>query len=178
MVETQALSVSHSKFSFPTSVLPRPPSVSASPSLIPRLDLQVQTSTMKFLHELFLRDRRPSFNMADPGPGSVRANLADQTEAKSHAFVRVNSIHCLSLSLSLPLLQQHVVPLQRAIYISLSLLPRSIPPPSLPLSTTLASSSSSLFLSSPSDLHPSTLFSSAPPTRETVPIDELATTVL
>ena len=57
---------------------------------------------MKFLHELFLRDRRPSFNMADnPGPGSVRANLADQTEAKSHAFVRVNSIHCPSLSLSL-----------------------------------------------------------------------------
>lgn len=175
MVETQALSVSHSKFSFPTSVLPRPPSVSASPSLIPRLDLQVQTSTMKFLHELFLRDRRPSFNMADPGPGSVRANLADQTEAKSHAFVELTQS---TASLSLPLLQQRVVPLQRAIYISLSLLPRSIPPPSLPLSTTLASSSSSLFLSSPSYLHPSTLFSSAPPTRETVPIDELATTVL
>lgn len=176
MVETQALSVSHSKFSFPTSVLPRPPSVSASPSLIPRLDLQVQTSTMKFLHELFLRDRRPSFNMADPGPGSVRANLADQTEAKSHAFVRVNSIHCLSLSPTLATTRRPSP--TRYIYISLSLLPRSIPPPSLPLSTTLASSSSSLFLSSPSYLHPSTLFSSAPPTRETVPIDELATTVL
>lgn len=144
MVETQALSVSHSKFSFPTSVLPRPrpPSVSASPSLIPRLDLQVQTSTMKFLHELFLRDRRPSFNMADPGPGSVRANLADQTEAKSHAFVRVNSIHCLSLSLSLSHSCNNASSLSNALYISLSLffpapyplhrcrsLPLSPPPP-------------------------------------------------
>lgn len=95
MVETQALSVSHSKFSFPTSVLPPLPI-----RLRDSRSLQVQTSAMKFLHELFLRDRRPSFNMADPGPGSVRANLADQTEAKSHAFVRVNSIHCPSLSLS------------------------------------------------------------------------------
>lgn len=96
MVETQALSVSHSKFSFPTSVLPSLPI-----RLRDSRSLQVQTSAMKFLHELFLRDRRPSFNMADnPGPGSVRANLADQTEAKSHAFVRVNSIHCPSLSLS------------------------------------------------------------------------------
>lgn len=142
LVETQALSVSHSKFSFPTSVLPRPPSVSASPSLIPRLDLQVQTSTMKFLHELFLRDRRPSFNMADPGPGSVRANLADQTEAKSHAFVRVNSIHCLSLSLSLSHSCNNASSLSNALYISLSLffpapyplhrcrsLPLSPPPP-------------------------------------------------
>lgn len=98
MVETQALSVSHSKFSFPTSVLPPLPI-----RLRDSRSLQVQTSAMKFLHELFLRDRRPSFNMADPGPGSVRANLADQTEAKSHAFVRVNSIHCPSLSLSLRL---------------------------------------------------------------------------
>lgn len=157
------------------------------PSPVPLRDsrsLQVQTSAMKFLHELFLRDRRPSFNMADnPGPGSVRANLADQTEAKSHAFVRVNSIHCPSLSLSvyLPLLQRRVVPLQLApiylcVYMSLSLPPPlSIPP--LPLSATLPLSFP-LFLSSPSYLHPSTLFSSAPPTRETVPIDELATTVL
>lgn len=127
MVETQALSVSHSKFSFPTSVLPRPPSVSASPSLIPRLDLQVQTSTMKFLHELFLRDRRPSFNMADPGPGSVRANLADQTEAKSHAFVRVNSIHCLSLSLSLSHSCNNASSLSNALYISLSSSPLHTP---------------------------------------------------
>lgn len=124
LVETQALSVSHSKFSFPTSVLPRPPSVSASPSLIPRLDLQVQTSTMKFLHELFLRDRRPSFNMADPGPGSVRANLADQTEAKSHAFVRVNSIHCLSLS---PTLATRRPSPTRYIYLSLSSSPLHTP---------------------------------------------------
>lgn len=175
MVETQALSVSHSKFSFPTSVLPRPPSVSASPSLIPRLDLQVQTSTMKFLHELFLRivghlstwrtQALDPFERIWPIKRRLRATLSFELTQST-------------ASLSLPLLQQHVVPLQRAIYISLSLLPRSIPPPSLPLSTTLASSSSSLFLSSPSYLHPSTLFSSAPPTRETVPIDELATTVL
>lgn len=129
MVETQALSVSHSKFSFPTSVLPRPPSVSASPSLIPRLDLQVQTSTMKFLHELFLRDRRPSFNMADPGPGSVRANLADQTEAKSHAFVRVNSIHCLSLSLSHSC--NNTSSLSNALYIYLSLSSSPLHTPSI-----------------------------------------------
>lgn len=126
MVETQALSVSHSKFSFPTSVLPRPPSVSASPSLIPRLDLQVQTSTMKFLHELFLRDRRPSFNMADPGPGSVRANLADQTEAKSHAFVELTQ-STASLSLSPTLATTRRPSPTRYIYIYLSSSPLHTP---------------------------------------------------
>lgn len=132
MVETQALSVSHSKFSFPTSVLPRPlpPSVSASPSLIPRLDLQVQTSTMKFLHELFLRDRRPSFNMADPGPGSVRANLADQTEAKSHAFVELTQ-STASLSLSLSHSCNNTSSLSNALYIYLSLSSSPLHTPSI-----------------------------------------------
>lgn len=68
---------------------------------------------MKFLHELFLGDRRPCFPTWRTSPGSVRANLADQTEAKSHAFVRVNSIHWLSTiplfppSLSLSLSRLH-----------------------------------------------------------------------
>lgn len=55
--------------------------------------------------ESWVRARRVSQHGA-AASGPVRANLADQTGAKSPAFVRVNSIHELSIfpiSLSLPL---------------------------------------------------------------------------
>lgn len=160
MVETRALSVSHSKFSFPTSVLSS--SLFFPFSGTSRVDLELQ-STMKFLHELFLGDRRPCFPTWRTSPGSVRANLADQTEAKSHAFVRVNSIHWLS---TIPLFPP-----------SLSLCPfRACTSLFLVLPTPRVSLSSFRFSTSFPLLQPFGAVSSAPPT--TVPIDELATTVL
>lgn len=129
-----ALSVSHSKFSFPTFV----------PTTLPFAPCSVSSlAAMKFLRVPFLRDRRPSWPTWRTSAGSVRANLADQTEAKSHAFVRVNSIHRLSLppparssSLSslLALLSLRSLPLSRSRLSTSSTLlqPSSLAPPHHP----------------------------------------------
>lgn len=130
LVGTRALSVSHSKFSFPTSVstvpllyspvLPPPPSLLfASTPFLRFVDKSRGSSSNRAvvpmqpgrgsLFQTFsegresggevsarARARRGSQHGAvESGP--VRANLADQTGAKSRAFVRVNSIHELSI---------------------------------------------------------------------------------
>lgn len=124
-VGTRALSVSHSKFSFPTSVSTVPLLYSPAPPLSLSL-LFASTPFLRFAD----KSRESSSNRAvvpmQPGrgfslqafsgegigddrarahgsqhgavdSGPVRANLADQTGAKSRAFVRVNSIHELSI---------------------------------------------------------------------------------
>jgi len=123
-VGTRALSVSHSKFSFPTSVSTVPLLYSPAPLPLapfcvhPFSPLRGQVSGVELesscgadaartgflVPSLFLgresgvsaRARHGSQHGAvESGP--VRANLADQTGAKSRAFVRVNSIHELSI---------------------------------------------------------------------------------
>lgn len=128
-----ALSVSHSKFSFPTSVstvpllyspvlaplLPRsfsrPPLSSVSWTSLgsrARIELWCRCSqdgvscSKPFLGRESERGREWTRARARHGSqhgamesGPVRANLADQTGAKSRAFVRVNSIHELSIFL-------------------------------------------------------------------------------
>jgi len=178
----RALSVSHSKFSFPTSVstvplLSHPPPAPsshlahsiASPSVHPFPAISRESNSSSELRRRCSRDERElrserfrrgcitraraqlaalatMARRTDSGP--VRANLADQTGAKSRAFVRVNSIHELSILRTSPFLSALRSPCA-------ALLPAS----------------------SPLILPPFTgLLPPAPST--TVPIDELATTGL
>lgn len=177
-VGTRALSVSHSKFSFPTSV-----------STVPLLYSPVPSPLLPFASTPFLRladkSRESSSDRAvmpmQPGRGSllqafsrkgirgarsrarahacygsqhgavdsgpVRANLADQTGAKSRAFVRVNSIHELSI---FPTSLRHF-PSGAMLFLAAS--------PPLPFGSTSCQGAS-------------------PAPCTTVPIDELATTGL
>jgi len=136
----RALSVSHSKFSFPTSVstvplLSHPPPALpapggegaarplaqsiASPSIHPFPAISRESSSSSELRRRCSHDERALSLRAFPegmdhararaqlatlatmarrmDSRPVRANLADQTGAKSRAFVRVNSIHELSI---------------------------------------------------------------------------------
>lgn len=125
-VGTRALSVSHSKFSFPTSVSTVPLLYSSAPlpslSLVPfrahpfpafrgqvsGVELEsscgADAARTGFLAPSLFWGGNRGWSRARHGSqhgavdsGPVRANLADQTGAKSRAFVRVNSIHELSI---------------------------------------------------------------------------------
>jgi len=120
LVGTRALSVSHSKFSFPTSVstvpllyspVP-PPSLLFASTPFHRFRGQVSgvesncvvpngvPRSKPFLGResgVLTRARAHACQHGAVDSGPVRANLADQTGTKSCAFVRVNSIHELSI---------------------------------------------------------------------------------
>lgn len=126
LVGTRALSVSHSKFSFPTSVSTVPLLYSPPPLPLPRFFSRPPLSSASWTSlgsrariELWCRCSQDGVPCSKPflgresrglsararhgsqhgavESGPVRANLADQTGAKSRAFVRVNSIHELSI---------------------------------------------------------------------------------
>lgn len=212
-VGTRALSVSHSKFSFPTSVSTVPLLRTSStlslpphrlrtqfflrPPLSPRfrlLGVSLESRRVRVVDAgtgrtrvlarnvswedrvcicvyvcMCARARATLANMARQLPGAVRANLADQTGAKSRAFVRVNSIHELSIS------PRDLFPLPAGV--SLPALCYSWlhpPPPPQPPSLLRA-----LFLPpSPRILPPSRRMLPSPAPSTTVPIDEFATTGL